>query len=164
MAGLLRLEVSGYRNVKGRFARRTTELAGARRDEMRGLGRSGVKTIRHYAPEDTGKFKAGVRYRTSESGNTTRLTFYVSGEHAFVLPFLVSGTRPHEIPLGGAAAQMAKGYPLHWIDKSTGRHRFAWSVWHPGTLPDPFMTLAMDAMSPQLAVGLARMAQRVAWL
>jgi len=92
------------------------------------------------------------------------VTFYVRGEHAFLLEILTRGTRPHPIPVGGAAEQMAKGYPLHWIDRQTGEHRFAWSVWHPGTLPDPFVALAVDAMSPQYAHALAKTARQVVWL
>jgi len=72
--------------------------------------------------------------------------------------------QPGDLELIETAEQMAKGYPLHWIDKATGEHRFAWSVWHPGTFPDPFVERAMDAMSPQLAMGVGRVARRVAWL
>ena len=164
MAGLLTVEVRHYRDVRGRFARRTEELRRARREEIRRLGRSGVSNIRHYAPEDTGEFARGVRYRATDRGSATTLTFYVSGRHAWLVDILTGGTRPHEIPTGGSAAQLAKGYPLHWIDRQSGEHRFAWSVWHPGTLPDPFMALAMDAMSPQFAQALARTAHRVVWL
>jgi hypothetical protein len=98
MAKLLTFEALGYRDVAGRMARRSTELVQAQRDEMRELGRAGVSTIRHYAPEDTGKFKAGIRYRTTDTGKGTTLAFYASGEHAYLLPFLTEGTPPHEIP------------------------------------------------------------------
>jgi len=164
MAQLLKVEVRGYRDVQGRYIRRTEELRRARRDTLRGLARSGVRTIRHYAPEDTGEFKSGIRFRTTDRENSTTITFYVSGSHAWLVDILTGGTRPHEIPTGGAAAQLAKGYPLHWVDRQTGEHRFAWSVWHPGTQPDPFMALAMDAMSPEFAQALGRTAHRVVWL
>jgi hypothetical protein len=165
MAGpLLKLEVMGYRDVRGRLSRRTDELARAQRDEMRAMSRGMVATLRHYAPEATGKFAEGIAYRTDDRAGRRTATFYVKGEHAFLLPFLTGGTKPHLIPRGGSAEQLAKGYPLHWIDKQTGEDRFAWSVWHPGTFPDPFVANAMEAMSPQLAMGLARMARRVAWL
>jgi hypothetical protein len=163
MAKLLTFEALGYRDVAGRMARRSTELVQAQRDEMRELGRAGVSTIRHYAPEDTGKFKAGIRYRTTDTGKGTTLAFYASGEHAYLLPFLTEGTPPHEIPVGGAEVQKAKGYPLHWVDES-GEDHYAWSVFHPGTLPDPFMALAMDALSPQMSQAASRIARRVVWL
>jgi hypothetical protein len=165
MAGpLLKLEVMGYRDAQGRMSQRTDEIVRAQRDEMRAMARGMVGALQHYAPEKTGKFKQGIAYRTDDSGYRLTATFYVRGEHAFVLPFLAGGTKPHPIPRGGSAEQLAKGYPLHWIDQQTGEHRFAWSVWHPGTFPDPFIANAMDAMSPQMAMGLARMARRVAWL
>jgi len=164
MAGpLLKMEVMGYRDVKGRLAKRTPELAAARRDTMRGLARSMVSTLQHYAPKRTGEFAAGIAYRTDERGDTTTATFYVRGKHAFLLPILAMGSPAHEIPVGGAAAQLAKGYPLHWIDKSGGHH-FAWSVWHPGTIPHPFIPDAIEAMTPQFEYGLAQAARRVAWL
>lgn len=163
MAKLLSLEALGYRDIAGRFARRSDELERARRDAMRELGREGVKTIQHYAPEDTGIFKRGIRYRTTDTGFSTRLTFYASGEHAFVLKFLTEGTPAHEIPTGGAEVQKAKGYPLHWVGDDGADH-YAWSVMHPGTLPDPFMALAIDALSPQMARATGRIARRVVWL
>jgi hypothetical protein len=164
MAELLKLEVRGYRDIEGRFTRRTDELARARRDNMRELARGVVDTLRWYAPKETGKFQEGIAYRTDDRGSTTSVTFYVRGEHAFLLEILARGTRPHPIPKGGAAEQLAKGYPLHWVDKHTGEHRFAWSVWHPGTIPDPFVERAVDAMSPQFVQTLAKTARQVVWL
>uniref|UniRef100_A0A6M3X7T7 Tail protein n=1 Tax=viral metagenome TaxID=1070528 RepID=A0A6M3X7T7_9ZZZZ len=161
---LLKLEAIGYRDAVGRFSKRTDELQRAMRDEMRSLGRTAVSTLRHYAPKDTEEFAQGIAYRTDERGSQTTLTIYVKGKHAFLLPFLTEGTPAHLIPRGGAAEQMAKGYPLHWIDKGTGEHRFAYQVWHPGTQPDPFVALATDALSPQAAMALGRVARRVIWL
>jgi hypothetical protein len=160
---LLKLEAMGYRTAQGRFSKRTDELAAQMRNETRDLSRSMVSTLEYYAPKDKGIFAEGIRFRTVWKGDRVESTIYVSGKHAFLLPFLVEGTQPHEIPIGGAEAQKAKGYPLHWIDKAGGHH-YAWSVWHPGTFPDPFIALAMDAMSPQFIMGLGRVARRVAWL
>lgn len=163
MAQLLKIEALGYRDVAGRFAKRSEVLAQEKREMVRRQGRAMVVTLRHYAPKATGEFVQGISYRTDVRGDRVTATIYVKGKHAFVLPFLVEGTKPHEIPIGGAAAQMAKGYPLHWISKS-GEHHYAWSVWHLGTLPDPFIANAMDAMTPQFEYGLAQVARRVAWL
>jgi len=165
MAGpLLKMEIMGYRDVKGRLARRTPELAAARRDMMRDLARSMVSTLRHYAPKRTGEFAAGIGFRTDERGSRTTATFYVRGKHAFLLPILsMGGTRWYEIPKGGRETQLAKGYPLHWIDQS-GAHIRAWSVWHPPMIPHPFIPDAIEAMTPQFEYGLAQTARRVAWL
>lgn len=161
---ILRFEALGYRDAKGRFARRTDRLAGEMRDAIKDLSRNMVKTLQHYAPEDSGEFKEGIKFRTTWVGEVVRSNIYVGGDHAFLLPFLTEGTPPHLIPVGGAAEMQAKGYPLHWIDKKSGEHRFAWSVWHPGTMPDPFVALAIEAMDPQFDRAAATVARRIAWL
>jgi len=163
MASIISFEALGYRDVAGRLARRTDALALAQREEMRTAGRVGVDLLKRYAPKDTDEFAQGIRYRTDETGRGTRLTFYVGGPHAFVLPFLIEGTIPHEIPTGGSEAQLAKGYPLHWISES-GEDCYAWSVWHPGTEPDPFLDIAKDSLHPHLTLALRRIARRVIWL
>jgi hypothetical protein len=167
MAKLMKLEVMGYRDTKGRFTRRTEELNRARRDEMRELGRGMVHTLQYYAPEDTGKFKQGIAYRTDDRVDSTTITFYVKGEHAFLLPIITGGSEPHEIPKGGSEAQMAKGYPLAFFwqrgPEGPGMYYY-YSVQHPGTIPNPFVSLAIDAESPQFSYRLSQMARRVVWL
>ena len=160
MAQLLKLEAIGYRDVQGRYARRTEALAMIQREEMRNLGRAGVSVLRHYAPEDTGKFKEGIAYRTDDRASSTTLTFYVRGEHAFLLPMLTGGTAPHPIYPHG-------DYPLSffWPRGPEGAKVYHYMhVNHPGTIPDPFVANALDALSPQLEMSLARVARRVAWL
>jgi len=160
MAQLLKFEAIGYRDVSGRFAQRTEELRQAKRDEMRELGRSGVRTLRHYAPEKTGKFKQGISYRTDERGDVATLTFYVKGEHAFLLDIITGGSKPHPITPHG-------NYPLRffWPRGPEGAKEYRYMyVNHPGTMPDPFVSYAMDAMSPQFDMSLGKIARRVAWL
>jgi len=160
VAQLLKLEAIGYRNVQGRYAQRTDKLAQAQREEMRNLGRAGVSALRHYAPEDTGKFKEGIAYRTDDRGSSTTVTIYVRGEHAFLLPMLTGGTKKHPIyPRGN--------YPLRffWPRGPEGAKVYHYMhVNHPGTIPDPFVAYAMEALSPQTEMSLARVARRVAWL
>jgi hypothetical protein len=163
MPEILKLQVQGFRSANGRLAARSPKLAQERRAMLRDVSRGMVRTLQYYAPRRTGIFAEGIAYRTDDRGDKGTATFYVRGQHAFLLPFLVYGTRPHLIPKGGAAEQLAKGYPLHWVDRH-GIHHYAWSVWHPGTMPDPFIANAMEAMSPQFEYGLARVARRVAWL
>lgn len=164
MGEILKFEVRGYRDVRGRFARRTPELHRARREELRRLARGMAGSLRHYAPGKTGVFREGIGFRTDDRGSQTTATFFVRGEHAFLLNILTGGSIPHLIPRGGSAEQLAKGYPLHWVDQATGEHRFAWSVWHPGTFPDPFVERAVDSQSPQFAMFLTRTARQVVWL
>jgi hypothetical protein len=120
--------------------------------------------LEYYAPEDTGKFVHGLAYRTDDRDSETTATFYVKGEHAYLLPFIVKGTQAHEIPKGGSIVQMAKGYPLHWVDRNTGQDRFAWSVWHPGTKPNPFIQQAQESASPFIRALVQTAARRVAFL
>ncbi len=161
---ILRFEALGYRDARGRFAKRSDILAEEMRDAIRDLSRSMVKTLYFYAPKDTKAFADGIKFRTTWAGERVRSNIYVGGMHAFLLPMLTGGTQPHLIPLGGAAEMMQKGYPLHWVDKKTGEHRFAWEVWHPGTDPDPFVALAIEAMDPQFDRTAATVARRIAWL
>jgi len=160
VANLLKLEAIGYRDARGRLAQRTDKLAQVQREEMRGLGRAGVSALRHYAPEDTSKFKQGIAYRTDDRGSSTTLTFYVRGEHAFLLPMLTGGTKPHPITPHG-------NYPLRffWPRGPEGAKVYYYMhVNHPGTIPDPFVAYAMESLSPQAEMALARIARRVAWL
>lgn len=147
----------------GRYARRSAAMQRQLRAEARTIGKDGVAALQHYAPEKTGLFKKGIRYRTGEFSVGVTTTFYASGPHAFVLPFLVDGTKEHEIPIGGSAAQMAKGYPLSFINRFGERQR-SWSVWHPGTQPSPFIALAMEAIEPNVWEAGTRLGRSVVWV
>ncbi len=83
--------------------------------------------------------------------------------HAYLLPFIVKGTRPHVIPTGGAAVQKAKSYPLHWVDERSGMDRYAWSVMHPGTKPNPFIQQAQESASPFIRALVQTAARSVAF-
>jgi len=168
MAKLLSLEGVGYRDAQGRFAERSDLLATVQREEFRGIGREVRDAMRAEAPKKSGKFSRGIRFRTDvRQKSVTRLTMYVSGEHAFLLPMILKGTRAHQIPLGGSAAQMAKGYPLRFFWKNgprgAGIYRF-WSVQHPGTDPNDFVQRVRDAKAPHVKGTLQRSVVRVVWL
>jgi hypothetical protein len=160
VANVLKFELVGYRDVKGRFARASDELRRAKRDEMRALGRTTVDTLQYYAPKDSGKFAEGIKYRTDESGNRTTLTLYVGGEHAFLLDIITGGSRDHPIyPRGN--------YPLRffWPRGPEGPKVYYYmSVQHPGTIPNPFVERAMDALSPQFEMALSRVGASLRFL
>jgi len=163
MAKILEFQAEGYRDAMGRYARRSEETRRAMRDAGRSVNRALTLNLKHYAPEKSGKFKVGIRSRTWWTGDVLKGAVYATGEHAFLLDFLTGGTRPHQIPTGGRAAQMAKGYPLRWTSKS-GEVVYAWEVNHPGTFPDPFVALAIEATEPTMDIELARAARRIAFL
>jgi hypothetical protein len=95
------------------------------------------------------------------------VTIYAGGEHGFVLDFLRFGTKPHPIPRGGSAEQLAKGYPLRFYWKQgpggPGIYYF-WSVRHPGTDPNPFIDEAMAEIEDEVQTELMRVAASVAQL
>jgi len=153
----------GYRDPgTGLFARKSTALRAQRREFAREAGRLMQGSLRRHAPRSqprpdkkntSGLFANGIRYRSRETERGVEVIFYASGPHAFVLPFLIHGTKPHVIPTGGAAAQRAKGYPLRFFwekgPSGPGIYRY-WSVNHPGTKPDPFVQEALDDVGGQV--------------
>lgn len=163
----LELEALGYRDVAGRFAKRTDELQKQRRELGRQAGRVFVQALKKHAPKRTGEFAKHLFYRTYDRGSRLEVRFYAGGPHAFVLPFLTEGTRPHVIPTGGSAAQMAKGYPLRFFwekgPRGPGIYHY-WSVNHPGTKPNPFVDEARKESGEPLRRELQKAAARVAWL
>ncbi len=164
MARMLRMEFAGYRDAQGRFARRTEELARARRGIVRQEGRALVQALKTFAPKKSGKFAEGIAYRTDERGDSTTLTIYARGEHAFLLPILTGGSRPHIIPRGGSAAQLAKGYPLRFFGQHGPRGPgiyYYWSVRHPGTEPSDFAAKAIESREPQIEYNTLRMVRQV---
>lgn len=68
------VEITGHRDAAGRFARATDELVLAQREAMRELGRKEVNALRAEAPFRTGRLRAGIRYRTVQGTDETKLT------------------------------------------------------------------------------------------
>ena len=71
--GLIDIEVRGMRDIQGRFAHVTAELADAQRDEMKAMGRTIVRAIQHEAPVRTGALRKGVTFKTYLRGKSTEL-------------------------------------------------------------------------------------------
>lgn len=161
------LHAFGYRDMLGRFAKRTTALAATRRELAREAGRVMVEQLKIHAPRKTGKFAAGLFYRTYEYGDRSETRFYAGGEHSYVLPFLAEGTAAHPIPRGGTAAQQARGYPLRFFwprgPHGPGIYRY-WHVQHPGTAASPFIGRACATAQPRIAALMARSVRQLVWL
>ncbi|MBN2005810.1 MAG: HK97 gp10 family phage protein [Anaerolineae bacterium] len=167
MAKFLALEASGYRDALGRMAKRVDALQQRKRETLRAIGRELTVALQEAAPQESGELSKGIRFRTDERGAETRLTFYVGGPHAFLLDFIRKGTRPHVIPTGGAAAQMAKGYPLrfYWPKGPRGPGiYFYWSVRHPGTKPNDFVQRVLDEKAGDVRAVIRKTVQQVVWL
>jgi hypothetical protein len=142
----------GYVDVPGiqeRWGHRSAALQKSRKSVIVSIGKELETKLRQAAPRKTGIFADGITSSPSEDAfGITTVNVESRGAHAIVggrykLHELIrQGTKPHAIPTGGAAAQVAKGYPLgfYWENgpKGPGKYHF-WSVWHPGTKPNPFV-------------------------
>ena len=80
---MLKLEVVGYRDIMGRYAKRTEALQQGMRDMVRTEARALLGALRFYAPKKSEKFAQGLGYRTDERPGSVTTTFYASGPHAF---------------------------------------------------------------------------------
>lgn len=157
----MKIELIGYRDVAGRFAQRTQMLHQAKTDMAHEQGQHMRDALRHYAPKVTGLFAEGITHRVTEpDARTIQVAFYATGPHAFVLPFLTQGTRPHDIYPRGP-------WPLrfYWVRGPNGPGiYFYYHVRHPGTMPQEFVDSAVQSQEPQMLQALHRVAERVAWL
>ena len=161
---VLTFEAAGYRDAQGRYAKRSANLVEGLRGMTRQQSRALVADLREEAPKRTELFAQGIHYRTDITAGGIKSTIYVRGEHAFLLGYIVKGTRAHEIPKGGSLAQMAKGYPLRFFWEKGPRGPdiyYFWSVWHPGTDPDDFVQRALDERWPEMRQALYKVARRV---
>ena len=163
---IMRFETQGFRDVQGRFAKRSERLAEMQRDLARKEGRAMVGLLREMAPKKSSKFAQGIHYRTTPFEGGTTVTIYVRGEHAHLLRFLVEGTHAHLIPRGGSAEQMAKGYPLRFYwekgPRGPGVYYF-WSVRHPGFEPKFLVAKAIERRLPEMRKSLQGVARRIAY-
>lgn len=157
---MLKLEVVGYRDIMGRYAKRTEVLQQGMRDMVRAEARALLEALRFYAPVKSGKFVRGLGYRTDERPGGTTATFYASGPHAFLLPIFVHGSKPHPI-----VARHAQALRFFWErgPQGPGIYYFR-SVQHPGTDPIPFISQALDSREPHFEYNLRNVSRKVIWL
>ena len=162
----LDFEAFGYSDTFKRMVNRQDKLSNTAREWSREAGRIIVKALKNRAPKKTRIFSEGIFYRTYARDDGYEVRFYAGGDHGYVLPFLRDGTRRHEIPIGGAAAQMAKGYPLRFYwekgPHGPGIYRY-WSVQHPGTKPSKFVDQAREDSKAEVREALKNLVF-LAWL
>jgi hypothetical protein len=124
------------------------------------------KELRAQAPKKTGAFSRSIRAFTYETPDgMSHLEAHVDDRYTDLLGWIVNGTRAHEIPTGGAPAQMAKGYPLrfYWEHGPNGPGvYYYWRVWHPGTKPNNFPNRALRARLPYMRKAWRRIGVDVA--
>lgn len=118
--------------------------------------------LREEAPKGPhGKFARSIRTLLHKDPATGQwiLEGFVSEDMAWLNRIIIHGSRPHRIPTGGAAAQMAKGYPLrfYWENGPNGPGiYYYWTVWHPGTKPNPYPSRALGERRRALVAGFDR--------
>lgn len=92
-------------------------------------------------PDPLGRPHVGPHMRDAHTANVVGVVGIVTANRPYALS-VHDGARPHGIPTGGAAAQMAKGYPLRFL--KDGKVRMPWSVNHPGNQrPNPWLVRAL---------------------
>jgi len=146
-------QASGYSEVTRRFADRMVRAQRARDGIVREEAIRLAGILREEAPKRTSVYANGIRARFDSSDlRLTRADVVSTGKHAFLTDIILYGSKGHEIPIGGSAAQLAKGYPLrfYWEDgpKGPGIYYY-WSVWHPGTKPNNFLRRGVNRWLPQ---------------
>lgn len=137
-----------YRDVRGRFARAEQALLTARRDEYRALGAQLRDALAQAAPRKSGRFAAGIRYRTFERGDTLGVTLSVP---APLGDYITQGTKPHTIrPVSASVLRFEAG----------GGVVFARYANHPGTKPNPFIEQTLQRAQPDIETALRRISTR----
>ena len=159
-----------FRGKLGRYEKANKELVEGKRDMMRDLGRRMVVLMKDEAPQGkTGKFKAGIRFRTHASGDTVGFKVTVPEP---LHTFIVKGTKPHKImakragalyfffgkigmftvvPKGGGFKTHVRGGKL-WVGKGY--------VSHPGTKANDYQERALNRFAPEYKAGLNRISSR----
>lgn len=163
----MRFDAIGYKNVQSHFNDMPVNMQSARQQFARSEGRQLVEALKAEAPKASGAFAKGLRRSPTkgvDKAGSTEVTIIATGKHAFLLPFIIRGTHAHEIPTGGAAAQIAKGYPLRFYwekgPRGPGIYHF-WRVWHPGTKANNFIHRAVKRRQNPMRQGAKRTMTRV---
>ena len=150
--------IPSFRDIKGRFAKATSEMPSWKRDFMKQEGRRMVVLSQEEAPTGkTGKFKKGIRFRIFDTGGS--LGFKISTPQPLGR-WIMEGTKRHII-----AARNVKALKFLWErgPRSSGTftafHFYKW-VMHPGTKPNPFMSRAYRRWLPGARTGLRRLGLR----
>lgn len=102
-----------------------------------------LENLRKEAPKRTGLFAQGLKAQQTGMLSPTRVEMVVAagGEHGFVAPYLMYGTRPHMIT-------SSKPMPMCY---ESGLAGFSHTVNHPGIKPHPFVDKAVSATNAVMA-------------
>jgi hypothetical protein len=153
------------RNILGRFAEVTTQLAAGQRTALKAAAEIYRARLAHEAPRSQpspGKpsephLADGFRARIEMRGEGIMdVQIYATGPHAQYLPIIIHGSRPHQI-----RARNASVLRFFWTGGPKGAGFYFYrSVNHPGTRPNPFPKRAWDGVRGQVLAELHRIAER----
>lgn len=88
-----------------------------------------------------GRMRTSIRYERETSAGSVNGAWYAPVPYT---GYVLDGTRPHLIEAKAARA-------LRWVEnRGNGAVRFAKSVHHPGTKPNPFPERAIPPITPRL--------------
>jgi len=151
-APMFKVEITPpLRDMQGRYAKATKTLLKLRRDQLRDIGRLGVKAMQGEAPKKTGKFAKGIQFKTYERGTGGQMELRITDPQPLG-KWIRGGTRPHIIVPVRAKC-------LHFFVK--GREVFTKRVYHPGTKPNLYHERALKRIIPEIDKGLARLGRAV---
>ena len=141
----LDIQVTGHRDVMGRFVRASGEIVRAHREEMRELGRRIDSALQREAPVKTGRLRKGITFKTYDSGSSTELK--VSSEAPYT-KWVIRGRGP-------VVAKRAKVLRFEIDGRILYRRRVG------PAKANPFPRRALSGLSVESSVVARRMAARV---
>lgn len=153
------------RDVKGRFSKANRELLELRRGLVRKQGRRMKDLAVEEAPSRTGEFRRAIRWRSFIKGGDVGFTVTAPQPLA---TYIIRGTRAHPI-----VARNAKMLAFPWPDGPKNHPAydpksglfFFYSVNHPGTKRNPFISQAYRRWLPGARSDLRKMANSFArWM
>lgn len=145
------IQIVGVDALKGRFTSMRQAWAAAPRSIVNQAAQVLKKALQQEAPVRTGALRRGIRFRTQASGGAVIARF--TSEAAYT-PFVIQGTKPHEIWAGFYTGRSSKRV-LAW----SGADHPTPYVQHPGTRANDFPVRAMRKAGPLVRAILARTGQ-----
>lgn len=119
-------DLVGADEVARHTAQASRRVAPIMKRLLRSVGRRGVALLRNFAPVKTKKLARSIHYAVTGPDSRLRVNFFDRVPYG---GFVISGTRPHFIKAKpGGVLRFTVG----------GQVRFAKSVQHPGTKPNPY--------------------------
>lgn len=166
---MITLELSYDRSRLKSIGKSMDQLTEEARPLVRVLGEKYVELAREEAPRRSGRFAESISFQ--EFGDKDSFGFYGLSAKP-IGHFLILGTKPHKI-----AARQAGALSFFWtkigvftvVPKSDGfkTHMAGGKLWigkgfvqHPGTLPNPFPSRALERLKADVDKVLATLADR----